>query len=199
MKAIIKIIDVVVFAGLFILAFEYYAENPSVFDVITIVALVYVALRNPDVNTVTLISLILIERAIDSTILYFIGDQNLSAYIYYPMIAAINAGMLFLVVVRPVLLSRYGPEFLREHKRLTMTHQDAMIAWLYFAFAALPILTLIEHIIRHLDDVTWSPMFFYNLYQPAQLVLGVLAIMVLYFMTFEKSKEARDARKREAA
>jgi hypothetical protein len=78
-----------------------------------------------------------------------------------------------------------------------MTHQDTMIAWLYFFHATLPVPVVIEHIIRHLDDVDFKPIFFYNIFKPTQLILAVLGILVLYFMTFEKSKEARDARVRE--
>ncbi|NQZ07015.1 MAG: hypothetical protein HRT35_07620 [Algicola sp.] len=191
----LKIIDTVVFLILLVLASIYHKANPNIFDIIGITAMIYVMVRNPDVNTVTLISIILTVRIIDSVALA--DYDQLSAYLFYAGIAAANAFMISVVIVRPVFLSRYGPKFLKNHKRLTMTHQDAMIAWLYFAHAVAPIVVLIEHIIRHLDDVDYKPIFFYNIYKPTQLVLAVLGILVLYFMTFEKSKEARNARARE--
>jgi hypothetical protein len=83
---------------------------------------------------------------------------------------------------------RYGPKFDRENKNLTITHQDSAIALLYLAHTALPVLMLIEHIIRHLDDVDAKPVFIWNIYEEIQLLLAVMGIFVLYFMTFEKSK-----------
>jgi hypothetical protein len=160
-----------------------------------IAAMIYVMVRNTDVNTVTLISIILTVRIIDSVV--FADYERLNPYLFYAGMIVANAIMINIVIVRPVLLSRYGPKPLRGHERLTMTHQDAMIAWLYFAHAVVPALTLIEHIIRHLDDIDFRPMFIYNIYKPTQLVLAVLGILVLYFMTFEKSREARDAKQRE--
>ncbi|NQZ07018.1 MAG: hypothetical protein HRT35_07635 [Algicola sp.] len=191
----IKIIDITVFLILLVLAGIYHKASPNIFDVVGITALIYVMVRNPDVNTVTLISIILTVRVIDSVLLA--SYEQLNPYLFYAGIAAANALMIAVVIVRPVFLSRYGPKFLKINERLTMTHQDAMIAWLYFAHAVAPVIVLIEHIIRHLDDVDFKPMFFYNIYKPTQLVLAVLGILVLYFMTFEKSKEARDTRTRE--
>jgi hypothetical protein len=191
----IKIIDIAVFLILLILAGIYHKANPNIFDIVSITAMIYVMVRNPDVNTVTLISIILAVRVTDSVLLA--DYEQLNAYLFYAGIAAANALMISVVIVRPVLVCRYGPKFLRDNKRLTMTHQDAMIAWLYFAHAVAPVIVLIEHIIRHLDDVAFKPVFFYNIYKPTQLVLAVLGILVLYFMTFEKSKEARDERARE--
>lgn len=197
MKNLIKIIDITVFALLFVAAFSFYKADPGIFDLVSFAAMIYVAIRNLDINTVTLVAVILIVRSITGLAFYLIGEGNLNPYLFYSSLAVANVLMIGVVIVRPVLISRHGPKFIRGNKRLTMTHQDAMFAWLYFAHAVLPVVTLAEHIIRHLDDVDLKPMFFYNLYKPAQLVLAILGILVLYFMTFEKSKEARDARKRE--
>lgn len=196
MRTIIKAIDVVVFAACFMVAANYYVAFPLIFDAVAVVALIYVAARNPDVNTVSLISIILTVRLVSAAVFFAIGEAALNPYLFYFSLVVMNGAMIGVVIARPVLLAKYGPKFLKQNKRLTMTHQDAMIAWLYFAHAALPALTLIEHIIRHLDDLDFSPMFFYILYKPAQLFLAVLGILVLYFMTYEKSKEARDERKR---
>jgi hypothetical protein len=173
----------------------YHKANPNIFDIIGIAAMIYVMIRNPDVNTVSLISIILLVRLFNTFVLTAIGDGGLNPYLFYSSIIIANTVMIGIVIARPALISQYGPKFIRDHERITMTHQDSMIAWLYFSHAVLPVLVLIEHIIRHLDDVDFKPMFFYNIYKPTQLILAVLSILVLYFMTFEKSKEARDAKK----
>lgn len=196
---ILKIIDIVVFTTLLIFAVKYYESNPSIFDVISIITMIYVMVRNPDVNTVSLILIILAVRLLYAFVLTSIGDTSLNSYLFYSSIIASNVIMIGVVIARPALISKYGPKFIRNHERITMTHQDAMIAWLYFAHAVVPIVVLIEHIIRHLDDVDFKPMFFYDIFKPTQLVLAVLAILVLYFMTFEKSKEARNAKEKSSS
>lgn len=183
------------FAGLFVLAFQYRETNAHTFDLISVVAMIYVMARNPDVNTVTLVSIIIVARVLDSFVLA--GYQNLNPYFFYMTIAAGNAAMVMVVWVRPLLVAKYGPKFVRNHPRLTITHQDSMIALLYMAYTILPLMMLIEHIIRHLDDLTLNPIYVYNAYEEIHLLLAVLGMAVLYFMTFEKSKEAKKAREKE--
>lgn len=191
-KIILKLIDIVAFAGLFVLAFQHRETNAHIFDIISVVAMIYVMARNPDVNTVTLISFILAARVMDS--LAFADYQNLNPYLFYTVIAVGNTVMVGIVWARPLLVAKYGPKFLRENKRLTITHQDSFIALIYMAYAFLPVMMLIEHIIRHLDDVSFKPIFVYNSYEEIHLLLAALSILVLYFMTFEKSKEAQKAK-----
>jgi hypothetical protein len=93
--------------------------------------MIYVMVRNPDVNTVTLISIILAVRIIDAVVLA--DYDQLNPYLFYLGMVAANAIMINIVIVRPILLSRYGPKARRGHERLTMTQQDATIAWLYLA------------------------------------------------------------------
>lgn len=194
MKIALKIIDVIVFASIFIVAAQYLETHPNIFDIISVVAMFYIMARVPDVNTVTLVSIILVARIIDSLI--FADYQNLNPYFFYSLIAVGNIVMVGIVWARPLLVAKYSPKFLRENKRLTITHQDSFIALLYMAYAILPVIMLIEHIIRHLDDVAFKPTIVYNAYEEINLLLAALSMLVLYFMTFEKSKEARKAREK---
>lgn len=187
MKTALKFIDAIVFTGIFLLAVKYLESQPNIFDILSIAAMVYVMIRNPDVNTVTLISIILLARVLDSII--FADYQSLNVYIYYITIAAANAAMVLVVWVRPLLVAKYGPKFVRKNPRLTITHQDSMVALLYMAYTVLALLMLGEHTIRHMDSLDLNPMFIYNAYEEIYLVLTVLSMAVLYFMTFEKSKE----------
>ena len=184
------LIDATVFIALFMLAVHYFALNPNIFDLITIAALGYVMVSNRDINTVTLIAIIAIVRVIDSVIFYDYAAMN--PYLYYVTVAMVNYSLVHVVHVRFLVLFRYGPSFIRHHKKLAFTHQDAMMGWVFSASAALPALMLVEHSIRHLDWFNFKPMFIYTLYQPAQLVLAIITILVLYLMTYPKSAEARD-------
>ena len=67
-----------------------------------------------------------------------------------------------------------------------------MIGWVFSAAAALPTLALIEHSIRQLKWFGFEPMFIYTLYQPLQLLLVIITILVLYLMTYPKSAEAKE-------
>lgn len=50
MQTVMKVVDAVVFLSLLLLALKYYALSPNVFDVITIVAMIYVMVRNRDIR-----------------------------------------------------------------------------------------------------------------------------------------------------
>jgi hypothetical protein len=152
----------------------------------------YVVARNRDINTISLIAIIAIVKTTASVIFYDYAAIN--PYLSYAVFAVANYMMVKAVHVRFFVLFRYGPPATRKHKALTFTHQDAMMGWVFSATAALATLTLVEHSIRHLDWLNFKPMFFYTLYQPAQLLLVVITILVLYLMTYPKSAEAREAK-----
>ena len=192
MQTVMKVVDAVVFLSLLLLALKYYALSPNLFDVITIVAMIYVMVRNRDINTVSLIAIMLLAKIIDAVIFY--DYQVINTYLFFALVAVINYGLVRLVHVRFLLLYRYGPSFIRNHRGLTFTHQDAMMGWIYSAAAALPTLALIEHSIRHLNLFGFKPMLFYTLYQPTQLLLAIIMILVLYLMTYPKSAEAKEKR-----
>ena len=191
-QIVMKAADAVVFLSLLLLALKYYALSPNVFDVITIVAMIYVMLRNRDINTVSLITIMALAKIIDAVIFY--DYQLINPYLFYALVAIINFSLVRLVHVRFLLLYRYGPSFIRNHRGLTFTHQDAMLGWVYSAAAALPTLALIEHSIRHFNLLGFEPMFFYTLYKPVQLLLAIIMIVVLYLMTYPKSAEAKEKR-----
>ena len=184
------LIDATVFISLFMLAVHYFTLNPNVFDILIIVAMAYVMVSNRDINTVSLISIIATAKLLESVIFYYYTEVN--PYFFYTFFAVANYMMVKVVHVRFLILFRYGPSFIRHNKKLTFTHQDAMMGWVFSASAALPACMLVEHSIRHLDWFNFKPMFFYTLYQPAQLLLAVITILVLYLMTYPKSAEARD-------
>ncbi|MCJ8270089.1 MAG: hypothetical protein MJK04_11895 [Psychrosphaera sp.] len=52
------------------IAAQYYFANPNIFDAANIAAQVYAIGRRLDINTVTLVLLILVGRVIDSMLLY---------------------------------------------------------------------------------------------------------------------------------
>lgn len=189
------LIDATVFIVLFILAVHYFTLNPNIFDVLAIVAMAYVMVSNRDINTVSLITIIATAKLLESVIFY--NYTMVNPYFFYAFFAAANYMMVKIVHVRFLVLFRYGPSFIRHHKKLTFTHQDAMMGWVFSASAALPALTLVEHSIRHLDWFNFKPMFFYTLYKPGQLLLTIITILVLYLMTYPKSAEARDKKDRD--
>jgi hypothetical protein len=196
MKTLQQAIDATVFITLLLFANQYHAKNPNSFDIVALLAALYVMLRRRDINTLSLISLMLIAKVVESVVFYDLRAIN--PYLYYAVVAGGNAIWVRLVHLRFMLLFRYGPRFFRHNKALTFTHQDAMIGWLYSATAGLAAVTLVEHSLRHLAGLNIEPMFFYTLYQPGQLLLAVATIVVLYLMTYPRSAEARVAKTKES-
>ncbi len=202
---LLKALDLAVFSVLGYFAIQYYVTAPNVFDVINIGALVYVMVRRPDINTVTLTLLILVGRLIDSVLLY--DMEQVGGYIAYPVLFLFNVVAIVLIWFRPLLVSKYGFGRVRNHKELAVTHQDIVIGFLFTLQAIFQLLAFIEHLSRHTNDLglgsfldaNWwyeNSRIIYNHYEEIQFLFAVLGLLILYFMTFDSSKIKREDRKR---
>ncbi|MFT4925131.1 MAG: hypothetical protein ACI8WB_001221 [Phenylobacterium sp.] len=103
--------------------------------------------------------------------------------------------MAVLIHYRPTIVAKYGPSFVRYNKTLTFTRQDSLMALFLLLHSGFYLAQLIEHILRHLDDIgleglfgPWRPMMIYDSFQSGQLLFTIFELMILYFMTFNKSK-----------
>lgn len=191
-----KLIDFIVFVCLIYLGIQYYKTQPYVFDLIGFTALTYVAVRKSDINTLTLIIILVIADLIP--ILTFYLNPDISGYSFYSLLFTIDVLIILTVWLRPFILFRYGPTFIKNNKNIALTHQDSVMAIVFTLHAIFQLCLFFEHLLRHLDDIgfeglfgQWKPMFFYNMYPVAQFGFSILVLMVLYFMTFNASKMLR--------
>jgi hypothetical protein len=198
--AILKIFDAVLFIVLLYFIYISYTNNLNLFDFIGLLAIVYVMVRRPDVNTVTLGALLLSVRLFDSIVFY--DYENTNAYVFYAALVLFNVLAVLGTWFRSFIISNYGFGRLRHHKDLAVTHQDLVIAYVFICQAAFQLLALLEHIVRHLDDIglsdlfdtVWwrhNAMFIYNSYPIIQLIFSVTGLAILYYMTFDASKYKR--------
>lgn len=190
---LLKLIDGIVFFLLILLGAEYFVNSSYLFDVVFTTAVLYVMMRKIDVNTITLVLLILFGYIVTS--LLFLNYGHSSGYGWYSTLLIINMLMVYLIWSRPVLVAKHGPTFVRHNKALIFTQQDAIMALLFALNSVLQVLMLLEHVLRHLDDIgleglfgQWNPMFVYDNYEIGQFGFIILELVTLYFMTFDKSK-----------
>jgi hypothetical protein len=199
-QAILKVFDAVLFIGLLYFIYVSYTSNLNLFDFIGLLAIVYVMIRRPDVNTVTLGVLLLSVRLFDSLVFY--DYENTNAYVFYSALIIINLIVVVAIWFRSFITANYGPARLRHHKDLAVTHQDLVIVYVFLCQAAFQLFALLEHITRHFDnvglgglfDVNWwrqNSMFIYNLYPEVQMTFSIVGLGILYYMTFDASKYNR--------
>jgi hypothetical protein len=189
---VFKIIDLLVFLTLGYFATQYYANDYIMFAMLNGLAYIYVALRKPDINTLTLIGILVIGHSIIETLNYSI---TLSGYQTYTVLIFVNAAFGAAIALRPVFISKFCPEFISKNKNLTLTHQDMIMTGLLTLQVLWQLCQLVEHLARHRDDIglsslfgDWFPLFFYNMYKTGQFGFSILTLVILYFMTFDKSK-----------
>lgn len=194
---LLKLADILVFSCLGISAIRYYSTNPNILDIINIAALLYVVVRRPDVNTITLVTIILALRIADSLI--FADLSGLNNYILHPVLFLFNVVAIGLVWFRPLLASKYGPASTKGHKALAVTHQDIIIGFVFTLQGVWQLLAFLEHVSRHFDDVGLGGVFdvswwyehsrlVYNSYPTVQFTFALVGVLILYFMTFDGSK-----------
>lgn len=197
----LKLIDVAVFIGLFYLGLEFHVDDPNIFDVVYVTAMFYVLIRKHDINTVTLVLIVMLIRLSDSVLFFDYEDFN--GYVFYSTLVLINLFGVGLIWFRPWLVSNFGPNFVRNHNGLAVTHQDLMMGFLFSVQALFQLLALLEHVSRHFDDiglggifdVHWwreHSLFIYTRYEMGQFVFSVAGLAILYFMTFDASKTRHD-------
>lgn len=191
-----KLIDLIAFTALGYFSFIYYTTNPNTFDVISIAAMAYVAIRKPDINTITLILILVIERIADAIILY--NFEQINAYVFYLSVATANMLVVVLILFRPWITSNYGLKSMRGNKNLAVTHQDMVLGFVLSIAVVFQLLALLEHTLRHLDDIgldglfgAWSPMFIRDIYQSVLFGLSIINFTILFYMTFDASKYKR--------
>lgn len=200
---VLKVLDLSVFGLLLYLAYIYYFQysgspfpgpdpsNALKFDVVNIAALGYILFRRPDINTITLTFIIFLSRVIDATILHF--TDGLSGFLNYSIQLLFNVALVLLIWTRPVLCYKVGPW---KHKPgFAVTHQDNTLATLLSFQAAFLVLMLVEHATRRIDPWWYeNSRILYNNYESIQFLFTIAEILILYYMTFDKSKEKRPSR-----
>lgn len=195
----LKTIDAIVFAVIFYFATQYYNINYVAFELLTSVSVVYIGIRRPDINTLTLLCILVMASVL--SVLLLPNPELISGYRTHFTLFAIDVVMLALIGFRPVLISNYGPARIGDNKNLTVTHQDMVMGFLFLLQTAFQLLQLLEHLTRHREDIglgrqfgDWQPMFFYDIYKTGQLGFTIGGFVILYFMTFDKSKDEANAR-----
>jgi hypothetical protein len=202
MKAgnILKALDATLFIGLLYFIYRYYLNNPNTLDFVGLLAIVYVMIRRPDINTMTLGALLLSARLFDTLVFY--DFENANPYVFYAVLVLINVLIVLGIWFRSFIITNYGPGKLKHHKDLAVTHQDLVIAFVCIFQAVFQFLALLEHVTRHFDDVgldglfdvNWwqqNSMLIYNVYPEVQQVFSVAGLAILYYMTFDASKYKR--------
>jgi hypothetical protein len=201
---LLRITDITVFAILFYLGLMSYIDNPNIFDVLNTIAVLYVLVRRQDINTLTLVA-ILIPMHLFNGIVFFHYEQ-VNGYVFYAAQMASHAVAVILICFRPLVVSRVGPPALRGNKNLAVTQQDLLMGFVLTIQAIFQGLALLEHVSRHFADIglgnvldaQWwfeNSRLIYNHYETGQFMFTVTALIILYFMTFDASKIERNKRK----
>lgn len=192
---ILKAVDLVLFAALTYWAYLYYVADPHIFDVVNLVALVYVMVRRPDVNTLSLAFIILAGRVLDSALLYNVDQWG--GFVAYPVLILFNIAGILLIWFRPVIASKYGPGAMHDHDDFAVTEQDNVLGLLLTVQAIFQGLMLIEHATRLINPWMFEhSRILYDQYEVVQFVFAVIGVGILYFMTFDASKIKRSDRKK---
>ncbi|MFT4926236.1 MAG: hypothetical protein ACI8WB_002334 [Phenylobacterium sp.] len=194
-KVIGKIIDLCVFSLLIYLASQYYTHDPLAFELINTLSMLYVAIRKPDINTVTLISVLVVWHFTALVLTFSDVVSVISSYQTHGTLIVFNAFLAMFIALRPVFIEKLGPKFIANNKNLKLTHQDMIMTGLLTLQMVWQICQFLEHLARHTEDIgldglfgDWSPMLFYDTYKTGQFGFSILMLIVLYFMTFDQSK-----------
>ncbi len=194
-----KSADAIVFISAIYFGIQFYMSNSYFFDLIGLAGVAYIALRKPDINTITLILVLLVTMLTPAVFIY--SAASLNNYWLHSLLLIINVAGVILIWMRPFLLLKYGPLCIKQNKNIAVTRQDWALGYLFTFQGLWQLVLLIEHVIRHLDDIgldglfgDWTPMHFYSIYEVGQFGFSIFTLMILYFLTFDKSKETPNAR-----
>ena len=192
-KWLLNLTDAIVFATLLYFGSLYYIDNHEIYAVIAVVSMLYVAARKSDINTLTLVPILIFSEA--SPIAIIPSPESITGYQLHTTFLLIYIATTILIIFRPFRLPKYGPKFIANNPNLTITHQDLIMTALFVMQTIWQVAQLLEHSIRHIDDIGlgalfggWTPMFFYDIYKTGQFGFSILTLVILYFMTFDKSK-----------
>lgn len=194
MKTLLPLIDFLVFSVLLYFGALFYITEPSLFDTVHIIALVYVMVRRFDVNTVTLVIIILVAKVAESLIFADISQFN--GYTFHASLILFGIVCLFTVGLRPLLVSRLLPRSSKLQLNLTVTHQDLVIGFAIIAQTLFHTLMLFEASLRNIGTFDFTNTFdqqwwfenarlLYDNYKSIQFGLAMLGIVVLYAMTVD--------------
>lgn len=196
-RLLVRFLDCLIFIGFFYFGSQYYQVDHKIFDLIGLGAIAYIALRKPDINTLTLIAILLAANGIPALVIYSHGQ--LGGYPLYSMLFLVNLIGAIAIWSRPFLILRFGPDWLKNRAQHIASNRQDQVMGLLFTFQALwQLMQFSEHVLRHLDDIgleglfgNWVPMMFYNMYKTGQFGFAILTMLILYFMTFDASKAER--------
>lgn len=190
---LLNLVDVIIFAILLYLGSLYYIDNHKIYAVIAIVSMLYVAIRKSDINTLTIVPILILSET--SPIVLISSPESITSYQLHFTFLLIYIATMVLIILRPFFLPKYAPKFISNNQNLTVTHQDMIMGALFLMQILWQLAQLLEHFFRHIDDIglgrifgDWTPMFFYDIYKTGQFGFSILTLVVLYFMTFDKSK-----------
>ena len=194
MKTLLPLIDFFVFAVLTYFAALFYVTEPSIFDTVHIIALLYVMVRRFDVNTVTLVLVILTVKIAESLI--FADISGFSGYTFHASIMLLSFVCVFVVSLRAYIVSQLLPSSSKLQQNLTVTHQDLVIGFTFLAQAMVQLLMLFEASLRNIGDFDFTgtldqqwwfenARLLYDNYKSIQFGLAMLGILVLWLMTVD--------------
>lgn len=195
-KWFLNLIDIGIFSTLLYLALLHYADDHKMYAIIAVISILYISLRKPDVNTLTLAPILIVSEA--SPIVIIPSPETITSYQLHGTFLLIYILTAIGILLRSFLLPKYAPKFIANNKNLTITHQDMVMGALFLMQVIWQFAQLLEHFIRHIDDIglgglfgNWVPMFFYDIYKTGQFFFSVITLVILYFMTFDLSKRER--------
>jgi hypothetical protein len=127
---ILKIIDAIVFVVVISLGVHFYRLDHLIFDLIGLAAVGYIAIRKPDVNTLTLIFILLLVNLIPALFIY--GHGQLTGYWLYSMLFFVNVVGVIGIWACTFILLRFGRPWLKKHAvSLSPNRQDAVMGLLF--------------------------------------------------------------------
>jgi hypothetical protein len=195
-QGFLNLIDAIVFATLLYFGSVHYVNNHEIYAVIAVVSMLYVAARTLDVNTLTLVPILIFSETFPLVIIP--SPELITSYQLHTTFLLIYIVTTVLIILRPFWLPKYGPKFISNNQNLIITHQDMIMTALFLMQTIWQMAQLLEHFIRHIDDIGlgdlfggWKPMFFYDIYKTGQFGFSILTLITLYFMTFDQSKLER--------
>lgn len=194
-RVALKILDALVFAIFIYLGIQSYQVDHKMFDLISLLAMVYVAIRKPDINTLSLIFILFIASLIPAIFIY--GNEQLGGFALYSMLFLVNIAGIIAIWSRPFMLLRYGPRnWMQQHAAAIRPNKQDQILGLLFSLQALwQLMQFLEHLIRHRNNIgletlfgNWLPMFLYNIYQTGQFGFAILTLLILFIFTRSNSR-----------
>ena len=194
LKVTIKAFDALIFVAFVYFGIEFYQVDHKMFDMIGLLAIAYIAIRKPDVNTLSLIFILLMASVTPAIIIY--SNEQISGYWLYAILFVINLVGVIAIWSRTFILLRYGPTWVKNYAaNIHPNRQDQVMGLLFTIQGLWQLLQFLEHLVRHRNDIGlgglldgWVPMLFYNMYKTGQFGFSIITLLILYFMTFEMSK-----------